>query len=358
MIVLILSIVCLGFGVAALALQRLYSSVPAYELKRLSGQGDPIAHQLYRPVAHGANLRLLLWSVAVGGFAGGLALLYVAFAAWIAFLLTAIVLVGAMVWLPSLRLTTHTATFARVSAPAVTFLLQHLYPVLHPVSSLVKTHRDLGTHSRMYEKEDLVALLHQQKEQPDNRIAFEDLDLTHRALAFDERQAADIAIPRTQTHLVNADDTVGPILLDQLHKSGQTTFLVYKDAPESVVGSLSLKDAIAAKQGGRVMDLVRPDLSFVHEDFTLRQVLAAFHQTTQQLVVVINSFEEFVGTITLQQLLGELLGEQPESELQYDSRTQVAAFKREDVRPPRVPEEVRVEPEEPASSPEAPEVVE
>lgn len=358
MIILILSIVCLSLGVAALALQRLYSSVPAYELKRLSGQGDHVAQALYRPVAHGANLRLLLWSIAVAGFAGGLALLYVAFAAWIAFFITMAVLVAAMVWLPSLRLTAHTVSFARVSSPAVTFLLQHLYPVLHPVASLVKTHRDLGTHSRMYEKEDLVALLHQQKEQPDNRIAHEDLELVHRALAFDERQAADILTSRSQTHLVNADDTVGPILLDQLHKSGQTSFLVYKDAPETVVGSLSLKDAIAAKQGGRVMDLVRPDLTFVHEDFTLREVLGAFQQTTQQLVVVVNSFEEFVGTISLQQLLGELLGEQPQNDLQYDNRSAIAAFKREDARPPRVPEAVRDVPESQEASPEAPEVVE
>lgn len=358
MIVLILSFVCLSLGFTALALQRLYSSVPAYELKRLSAQGDDVAKELYRPVGHGANLRLLLWAIAVGGFAGGLVLLTQATPVLLQYLVVAVVIAAGFIWLPTIRLTQHTVSFARWAAPAVAFLLQHLHPVLQPVASFVKTHRELGTHSRMYEKEDLVALLHQQKEQPDNRIAHEDLELTHRALAFDERQAADLATPRSQTHLVNADDTVGPILLDQLHKSGQTTFLVYKDAPETVVGSLSLNDAIAAKQGGRVMDLVHPDLTFVHEDFTLKQVLGAFYHTSQQMVVVINSFEELVGTISLQQLLGELLGEQAESEQQYDNRMAVAAFAAQAVQPPRVPESVRGQSDEPTPSPEALEVVE
>jgi CBS domain containing-hemolysin-like protein len=356
MITLILSFLCLSLGLVALALQRLYSSVPAYELKRLSGAGDPIAHELYRPVAHGANLRLLLWSVVVVGFSGSLVLLMQAVPVLVSVTLTAIVLVLGFVWLPSLRLTTRTITFARWFAPTITFLLQRLHPVLQPVASFIKTHREFGAHSRIYEKEDLVALLHQQREQPDNRITHEDLELTHRALAFQDRLAADIATPRNQLFLVNADDTVGPILLDQLHKSGQVSFLVYKDTPETVVGALSLKDAIAAKQGGRVMDLVRPELAFVHEDFSLHQVLRTFQSTTQQMVVVINSFEEFVGTITMRQLLIELLGEQPQHDLSHDNRTAVAAFRREDARPPNVDDEVR-DSEEPASSPEAPEVV-
>lgn len=362
MIVLVLSILCISLGVVALVLQRLYSSVPAYELKRLSGQGDPIARELYRPVAHGVTLRLLLWSVGVAGSAGGLALLYVALPVLAAFAATLVLLATALVVLPSLRLTEHTLAFARWMAAPVAWLLHHLHPVLHPVAGFVHTHRRLVPHSRLYEKADLVALLHQQKEQQDSRIVPHDLELARRALAFDDRQAADIAIPRTNLHVVNAADMVGPLLLDQLHKSGQTAFLIYKDTPEQIIGLLSLKDAIAAKQGGPVIDLVRPDLAFVHEDFSLREVLRAFQQTGQSLAVVINSFEELVGVISFSQLLDELLGsDNATEELAYDNRAAIAAFRREDraegVFDPDnqpIPQPVQV----PDSSPEAPEVVE
>jgi CBS domain containing-hemolysin-like protein len=181
-----------------------------------------------------------------------------------------------------------------------------------------------------------------------------------RALAFDDRQAADILQPHNSQHFVDADDTIGPILLDQLHKSKQSSFLVYKDMKENIIGSLSMRDAVAAKHDGRVFDLVRYDLMFVHEDFSLRQVMTAFQRTAQPIAVVINSFEEFVGIITFESLLNELLGEAEDELDAYDNRSAIAAFtpkKKQDKQ-----QETESTNDKPAerqdSSPEATEVVE
>jgi CBS domain containing-hemolysin-like protein len=146
-------------------------------------------------------------------------------------------------------------------------------------------------------------------------------------LAFGDKQAADILQPRKHTYLINADDSIGPILLDQLHKSGQASFLVYKDKKDNIVGSLTMHDAVAARQGGRVFDLIRNDLAFVHEDFGLKQVLTAFQKTGQHVVLVVNKFEEFLGVITLDDLLKELVGEQePVLVENYENRSTVAAY--------------------------------
>ncbi|HYH75677.1 MAG TPA: CBS domain-containing protein, partial [Candidatus Saccharimonadales bacterium] len=179
-------------------------------------------------------------------------------------------------------------------------------------------------HSRLYEKEDLTALLRAQKNQPDNRISLEELELADRALRFSDRHAADIVQPRKQTLLVNADDSIGPILLDQLHKSGQSSFLVYRDEQENIVGSLLMRDAVNAKHGGRVFELVRGDLCYVHEDFTLHEVLAAFQRTGHHTAVVINSFEEFVGILSLDALLRELVGEATVEFENYEDRASIA----------------------------------
>jgi CBS domain containing-hemolysin-like protein len=346
-------------ALVSLALQRLYSSIPIHELKRLSRRGDPLAVSLYRPAAYGASLRIFLWVIIILALAGGLLLLVPQLPGVIDFIVAAGILAVALVLLPSLRLTVHTAQFAAWFSSALVAPLRYVHPLFAQADRLVGRVRELSLHSRLYEKEDLRNLLHQQKEQPDNRISLEELELTHRALGFSDKQAADIALPRQKAQVVSADDTIGPVLLDQLHKSGQNSFLVYKDDPETIMGSMLMRDAVKAKHGGRVFDLIRSDLCYVHEDFSLRHVLDAFQKTGHHTAIVINGFGEFVGMITLDAVLAELLGDTFESNDNYESAASIAAYK-----PPKdssgqpEPESAKEPAEALQASPEATGVVE
>lgn len=359
MIGILSGIALILLALTALAMQRLYSSIPARELKRLARSGDHLAKSLYKPVAYGASARLLLWIMVVVALSGGLLLILPHMPPVAGFATLVAISVIALVWIPSLRLTVHTAQFAALLAPSVSWVLARLHGPLTNLANLINKYRALAPHSRLYEKEDLRDLLYLQKQQIDNRIAHEELELMERSLVFGDKVAADIVQPRKEAHLVNADDALGPILLDSLHQSDQASFLVYKDKKENIIGSLSMQDAIKAKQGGRVFDLIRNDLTYVHEDFTLRQVLAAFQKTGQQVGVVINSFEELVGVITLESLLHELIGETPEAEVaSYGNRGSVAAYKPKQPEEPEVAETQDETPEEAPTSPEATEVVE
>lgn len=350
--VVFLGFLLIAVGLVALALQRFYSSVPKKELKRLAARGDHLAEALYRPVAYGTSLRLLLWTVFCLGVSGGLLLIISQVPFWMAFLVVGAVFACAVL-LQSLRLTVNSAQFAVRAAPAITWLLAYLHTPFDFVAGTVNRFRNHTAHSGLYEKEDLLDLLEQQGMQSDNRIAKRDLELLARAARFDERQAADIVTPMSRVKLVSVSDHIGPVLLDELHASRQNSFLVYEETPDRVVGTLFLRDAVAAREGGKVRDLMHPRLCFVHEDFSLRQVLQAFARTGQFLVVVVNTFEEPVGVITLNSLLEQLIGEQPEDEFDaFEDRSAVAAFK------PRLPEPELVTEEVPVESGEVPAVEE
>lgn len=353
-------IALLILGLVAVTLQRLYSAIPARELRRLARRHDHLAAALYRPVAYGASLRLLLWLLAGLSLAGGLILVLSSIPAYGGFGVLVAVFAVVFVWAPTMRLTVHKAQFAAFVAPSLTKVLYYTHHQLGTLAHAIGRLRDLTQHSRMYEKEDLLELLARQKAQHDNRMSHEELETAERALAFTDKRAADIVRPRGDVAFVNADDAIGPILLDQLHKSGQSSFLAYKDKPENIIGSLSLRDALAAKQGGRVFDLVRSDLTYVHEDFTLRQVFMALQKTDQYVAVVINAFEEFVGVITLGDLMHDLLGESAEDNVNYGNRSEVAAYKPHDEPEVElVPEELETKgSSDGASSSEATEVVE
>lgn len=327
MIGILSGILLVAVALTALMLQRLYSIIPARELKRLARRNDQLAKTLYRPVAYGQAMRLFLWLVTGAAFSAGLLLLLPHMPVIAGFLLMALLLMIGFVLIPSLRLTVRSAQFAASLSPSVVWVLSHVHKPLDRVAVLINDYRDLMPHSRIYEKEDLSGLLTLQKDQADNRITEADIELIQRALSFGDKQVADIVQPRRDAHLVNADDTLGPVLMDQLHKSKQSSFLVYKDSKDNILGSLLMKDAVAAKQGGRVFDLVHHDLIFMNEDFTLRQALTAFQQTGQQVAVVINAFEEFLGVVTLSALLQELAGEGEAPVDNYEDRSVVAGYK-------------------------------
>jgi CBS domain containing-hemolysin-like protein len=101
------------------------------------------------------------------------------------------------------------------------------------------------------------------------------------------------------------------------------------------VGTLFLRDAVAAKEGGQVRALMHSRLCFVHEDFSLRQVLQAFTRTGQFMVVVINSFAEPVGVITLGHLLAQLVGETAADDFDaFEDRAAVANWQPQPVAVP------------------------
>jgi CBS domain containing-hemolysin-like protein len=365
MMVTLLGIVLIFLGLLALSLQRFYSSIPAKELKRLAARGDHLAAALYQPVAYGTSMRLLLWVVTGLSLSGGLLISMYRLPAFAAFVLVAVVFAG-VVLLQSVRLTVRSAKFAVLVSPALNWLLTYLHPAFELFARHVNRLRTHTPHSGLYEKEDLVALIQQQKEQVDNRIPLRDLDLLERTAQVDDRQAADLLVPMSRAQLVNVDDHIGPILLGELHDSGQSSFLVYEGTKDHIVGTLFLRDAMQAKEGGQVRDLLHTRLCFVHEDFSLRQVLHALAHTSQFMVVVINAFEEPVGVITLSQLLKELIGEHAQEDFdRYEDRTAVAAFKPV-LQPAEVPivddevppEEDPTEPsDESTTSPEETEVV-
>jgi len=78
---------------------------------------------------------------------------------------------------------------------------------------------------------------------------------------------------------------------------------------DNIVGTLFVKDVLKlAEQGGRVKDVIKRDVCYVHEDFSLGQVWQTFIKTKHNLFIVVNSFEEFVGIITIEDVIAQVIG--------------------------------------------------
>jgi CBS domain containing-hemolysin-like protein len=298
MAVMLLAIVC----------NKIFQHLPVKEVRRLARQKDPSSQAIYQAVAYGNSLQTLLWIIIMLAAAGSFVLFAQALPAGLAFLFILLLLWLGFMWLPSSRPGSISKRLATSMAPAIGWLLRYLNTPLEFLSRLIHSKYSHGFHTGLYDREDLLALINWQKEQADNRIPVDELTMAEQALTFATKKVSEIAVPRRVVTTVQYDDMIGPVLMNELHKSGHSRFPVLEGKPERIIGILHIEDLLNIEHGGRVSSVMRKPVVYVHEDFVLGQVLHAFFKTYNHLFIVVNEFEEFVGIITIEDIISQIIG--------------------------------------------------
>ncbi len=317
----ILSLVFIFLAIVLAVAAKVYSHTPAHELKRRAASKRQPAAKLFTAVAYGSSLFILLW----GGIAvfGSLGLVLLARTTSVVISVPAIIamLMFTFIWLPASRVTKTGTRVTLLITPAIVWVLRHFYPVLSRGGEQVEK-RSPTPHTGLFERSDILKLIQLQADQQDSRLSIEELAIIQRALVFGDYQVRDIITPRSKVMTVKTNETLGPILIDELHKS-ETPFVLVKDSDDNTVGSLEIQK-LGLKSSGPVSDHLSP-IYYLHENDTLREALHAFFVTNYPLFVVVNSFEEYVGIITIESVLRQLLGHLPGDEFeQYSNIAAVA----------------------------------
>jgi len=130
------------------------------------------------------------------------------------------------------------------------------------------------------------------------------------ALAFDERTARSVLLPREG--LVTVPTDITPRDIEQLAAStGYTRFPVH-DFAGRLIGYLHLKDILETRPERRTSPVaakwLRP-LVAVSQDATLRQALATMQRSGAHLGQVVDAAGESLGLVALEDILEELVGE-------------------------------------------------
>jgi len=287
---------------------KVYSSVPIIELKRRARGGEAVAKTLYKAASYGKSLRILLW-LFLGICSAGLFLeLTKTFNFWLAYLIVLILIWLTFVWIPNTRVGSFSRQTTVWLSPFLAAILSFVHPVSDKINRIAQRVRPVNHHTGMYEREDFLRLMELQGVQYDNRIDQFDLELAHRALTFSDRKVRDVLIPRRVVKMVKQEEPIGPILMTELHDSGHSRFPVYDGKKNNIVGILYLRDLINAKHTGTVKGVMHPTVSFIHEEQSLYDALQAILKTHQQLFIVINSFEEYVGVLSIEDVFENIIG--------------------------------------------------
>jgi len=339
--------------IMAVILQKTYNALPAKELKRRAEGGGPVAARFWQAVAYGPSLRTLLWQVVI--FGSTLCFLMLARVAppVLGFIAVGLLLYAVFAWLPAGETSDIEARLTYALTPGVVWVLGYLDPVLGRIYRWTHRRSDGHVHTGVYVREDLLELIDHQKSQADNQLSIEELDIAANALKFGQRKVRELSVKRKKVVAVDADADISPVFLDELHKSLHNRFPVYEGEPGNFVGVLYLSDLTNIGSGkgarGKVKSHMSPGVVYLHEADTLADALHAFYLTKKQLFIVINKFEEYVGILTLEDLLRALLGNDGDYEFdQHDVRSAVAA---KHAKKPKTVDHVIDETAEPAPEP-------
>ncbi len=325
----ILSLLLIGLACLMVVLRKTYGLVPAYELKRQAQAGDPLAKTLYRVVAYGAPAQLLLWLLELLALSGGIVLIAQVVPDFLLFGCALLAITYVFVWLPRTEVTELDLRWAEWSSGPVVWLVSHLFTALDRPAARIKRRHSAEQHTGLYEREDVLRFLDRQKQQADNRLSETDLTQLVHALTYGHKKVSDVMTPRKKAKIISDNEAIGPITLGELHDSDATFFPVY-DAqnPDRIVGTLNLADAVRAKQGGRIGDVMHTEVFYVNEDYTVEQLLHAFLKTKQHGLIVVNTFEEFVGVVTIEDAVRHVVGHDIANDFtQYDDLHAVAQAK-------------------------------
>ena len=318
----ILLIVGLVLSVLLTSMSISLRSLSLPHLRYWARKGDDISKRLYPLKARGSAVFLtieLVRSLTISGTLVILAGLIGGFFGWI---IGAIILFVAFVVLSELYLKPLGTWLLANLSQALLSLAYALKFMMLPIGRVFD--RFISEEPVMVTRSELAQIINT-VQVADTDLSSEELRIVRHSLSFGDKTVNDVMTPRSVINGVQKDEVISPIFLDELHKSGHSRFPVFNDAKDEVVGILYIKDLIEIRNRTLVSDVMHKPVNYVNQERELDHVLQAFIRTKQHLFIVVNSFAEITGLITIEDIVEQVLGRPIIDEFdRYDSMRDVA----------------------------------
>ncbi len=309
----IYSLILLVVALVCIELRKSYHAVPKIEIRRMARQGDKLAEKIYSAVAYEESLELFLWIVIILCAAGSLILFNRVAPLWLDFIAVILFIWVAFAWLPKRRVDSFSRIVAEYFTPVVIWLLNYLQPMFKLVNKLGS--KSLDIHTGLYDKNDLLQLIDRQIKQSDNRIDIQDLELIKRGLKLPNKKVGSYCTSWSKVHHTLAHEAMGPILLDELHKSGQLFIPVLEDNQTKKVIGMINTGVIDIAKAGEVRDLMDNKVYYLNEDDSLTDAVNAVTQTGSPVFIVLDKKERLTGLITFKDIVSQLISLEPKTKL-------------------------------------------
>lgn len=167
-------------------------------------------------------------------------------------------------------------------------------------------------------------------DQSDGVLSDDEKRLLSSGLHFFHKKIREIMVPRDEIVSIDMNEFLGPLVLDDLHKTGHKRLPVVAGDADHIVGVLNLRGLMSldnkkSMTAGKAMDV---KVYYLRDDQNLDVALAAFIKTHTNIMIVIDKNRQTVGILTLEDLIKTMFGREVSDEFEdYESPHAVARRK-------------------------------
>lgn len=179
------------------------------------------------------------------------------------------------------------------------------------ILAFIRGQREVSPQVVIGSREELVHILER------SSSAIDDIDRSALlgVLGFSNKTVSTVMVPKKRVAMIKKSEILGPLVLDELHRTGHTCFPVTSREGGRVVGFLDIEGLMqihADARSSRVETRMDARVHMIASEDTLDRALIECIEGRQTMLIVVNSSDEMVGILTLGDIIGELLGSKSE----------------------------------------------
>lgn len=160
--------------------------------------------------------------------------------------------------------------------------------------------------SEIASKEELIEVIGSSHDEVDRRL----VKRLQSVIEFENTSIADVMTPFKEVVTVDENEVLGPLVLDELHRTKQRHYPVVKSNSEEVVGILFVDESIELSTAhNTVKEAMDQSVYYISQDKDLNSALKGFLQTARHLFIVLDEHNETVGVVQLTDAIAALIGE-------------------------------------------------
>jgi CBS domain containing-hemolysin-like protein len=200
--------------------------------------------------------------------------------------------------------------FALTVAKPIYYLSRVFSPIIWGIEKLTRR-RDLaeGLSEPSVTEEEIKEWIDVGKEE--GAIEQEEREMLYSVLEFGDTTAREIMTPRIDVALIEDESTL-ETALHLFNETGFSRIPVYHEQVDNIIGVLNVKDVFSAQLAGKknlpISDLMY-DPFFVPETKKIDDLLKELQLRKVQIAIVLDEYSSFVGIITVEDILEELVGD-------------------------------------------------
>jgi metal transporter CNNM len=183
------------------------------------------------------------------------------------------------------------------------------YPVSAPLSWLLT--KLLGSERPIiWKKKEIKEIIKEHEDSPASSIDKEEERILLGALSFSDKTAKQVMTPRTVVYSLPAHAVIDNTVCQEIKKMGFTRIPVYNKDVDNVIGLLYVKELIGLdfQKGIHVGELCDKNKKLFIQDTTKLDILLnRFIQDKIHMAIVFDEFGNFIGIVTLEDIIEEIL---------------------------------------------------